>query len=40
MTGKGEYTWPNGAKYVGDFVDAYNDGEGIYEYADGSKYEG
>ncbi|AWB11032.1 MORN repeat-containing protein [Thermodesulfobium acidiphilum] len=30
MSGKGTYTWFEGTKYVGDFVDFYRDGYGTY----------
>ena len=39
-TGKGKYTWANGAYYEGDFVDGNFNGYGIRLYSDGCRYEG
>ena len=39
-TGKGKYTWANGAYYEGDFVDGNFNGYGIRVYSDGYRYEG
>lgn len=39
-TGKGKYTWANGAYYEGDFVDGDFNGYGIRLYSDGCRYEG
>lgn len=30
--GEGTYTWASGAQYVGDWVNGYRTGEGIYKY--------
>ena len=38
--GKGVHTWPNGAKYEGDFVVDNKQGMGKYTWADGRVYEG
>ena len=39
-TGYGTYTWTNGAKYEGDFVNGIKTGKGIYTWVDRNKYEG
>ena len=39
-TGKGVYTWPDGEKYEGDFVDGKQHGKGMYTRPDGTIYEG
>ena len=38
--GKGIETWPDGARYEGDYVDGRKHGKGILNFADGSRYEG
>jgi hypothetical protein len=39
--GYGEFTWPNGDKYTGDFVDGRSrQGKGKMEYANGDVYDG
>ena len=40
MEGQGNYTWPNGKKYEGEWKDGKKDGKGIILYEDGSKMEG
>ena len=40
MEGQGNYTWPNGKKYEGEWKDGKNDGKGVILYEDGSKMEG
>lgn len=40
LNGYGNYTFPGGARYMGDFKDGKMHGEGILYYADGSKYIG
>ena len=40
MHGYGVYSWADGRKYTGDFVDDLKDGEGILEWPDGRKYTG
>ncbi len=39
-TGKGVYTWPDGSKYDGDYVDGNQHGKGVYTWPDGRKYDG
>ena len=36
----GTYTFPDGAKYVGEFRDGKQNGQGTYTYPDGAKYVG
>lgn len=38
--GKGEFTWPNGNTYVGDWEDDQMHGEGVLTRSDGRRYEG
>jgi hypothetical protein len=38
--GQGTYTWPDGEKYVGDFIDGNFSGQGTYTYANGDIYVG
>jgi hypothetical protein len=33
--GKGVYTWINGKKYIGEFLEGLKDGKGTYIYPDG-----
>jgi len=40
MHGKGIYTWQDGRRYEGEYVDDKKHGYGIYTWADGRKYEG
>jgi hypothetical protein len=40
LNGYGNYTFPGGARYIGDFKEGKMHGEGILYYADGSKYIG
>ena len=40
MHGKGVYTWPDGRKYDGDYVDNKMHGKGVYTWPDGAKYDG
>jgi hypothetical protein len=40
LNGYGNYTFPGGARYIGDFKDGKMHGEGILYYVDGSKYIG
>jgi hypothetical protein len=38
--GQGTRTWPDGAKYVGEWVDDKRSGQGTFTWPDGSKYVG
>ena len=38
--GEGIYTWPNGRKYEGYYVEDKQEGHGVLTEADGSQYEG
>ena len=40
MHGFGTFTWPDGRKYTGQFVDNYREGEGTYTWPDSSNYSG
>jgi len=40
MWGKGEFIWPDGRKYVGEYVNDKKEGFGILELSNGRKYEG
>ena len=40
MHGKGLFTWPDGRKYVGAYVNDKKEGFGTYFWADGRKFEG
>ena len=33
--GQGELTWPDGSKYIGEFVDDLRHGEGIHQWSTG-----
>lgn len=37
---QGERVWPDGSRYVGEWYAGERNGEGTFEYADGSKYIG
>ena len=37
---QGEYTFRNGAKYRGHYENSKKSGRGVFEYPDGSRYEG
>jgi hypothetical protein len=37
---KGFYTYANGDRYEGDFVDGKQNGKGIYTWGSGDRYEG
>jgi hypothetical protein len=39
-SGKGVYTWENGARYEGEFKNGKVDGKGLYTSAKGVRYEG
>ena len=40
MEGSGIFTWPDGRKYDGEYVDDKKEGNGIFYWPDGRKYEG
>ena len=40
MEGSGVFTWPDGRKYDGEYVDDKKEGNGIFFWPDGRKYEG
>ena len=40
MEGKGEFTWPDGRYYIGDYVDDKKEGQGVFHWPDGRKYDG
>ena len=40
MHGKGTSTWPNGRKYIGEYVDNKKSGYGEYFWPDGRCYRG
>ena len=40
MHGQGTYTYPDGAKYVGEFIKHQRHGQGTYTFANGEKYVG
>ena len=37
LQGRGEYVWPNGDRYTGDFAEGVKDGNGILYFANGDK---
>ena len=40
MHGQGEFTWPDGKKYVGNYIDDKKEGFGEFWWTDGRKYIG
>ncbi|MCQ2816649.1 MAG: hypothetical protein MJ252_05205 [archaeon] len=40
MDGHGVFTWPDGRKYKGQYVDDKKEGFGSFEWSDGRKYRG
>lgn len=40
MEGSGVFTWPDGRKYDGEYIDDKKEGHGIFFWPDGRKYEG
>lgn len=40
MEGSGVFTWPDGRKYDGEYIDDKKEGNGIFFWPDGRKYEG
>jgi len=39
MNGKGTYYYANGNKYIGDWVDDFRSGQGVFKWSDGGRYE-
>jgi hypothetical protein len=40
MHGKGKFTWPDGRKYEGEYINDKKHGFGIFTFKDGRIYEG
>jgi hypothetical protein len=40
MHGKGVFTWPDGRKYEGDYLDDKKEGFGVFYWPDGRMYKG
>ena len=40
MHGRGVFTWPDGRKYEGEYVNDKKHGEGVFTWPDGRKYVG
>lgn len=40
MHGRGVYTWKDGRKYEGEYINDKKAGYGIYTWADGRRYAG
>jgi hypothetical protein len=40
MEGYGVFTWPDGRKYQGEYVDDKKEGKGEFFWPDGRKYDG
>ena len=40
MHGKGIFSWKDGRKYTGEYVNDKKEGVGIFEWPDGRRYEG
>ena len=40
MHGRGTYTWANGMRYEGDYVEDVKEGNGVFDWPDGRRYEG
>lgn len=40
MHGKGTFIWPEGKKYIGNYINNVRNGYGEYYYADGKIYKG
>lgn len=40
MNGKGTFTWTDGRKYIGDYIEDKKHGQGTFEWPDGRKYIG
>lgn len=40
MHGQGTFTWSDGRKYVGDYVNDKKEGHGVFTWPDGREYDG
>ena len=40
MDGQGEFVWPNGDRYIGQYINGKRNGLGDMEYGDGDIYRG
>lgn len=40
MNGRGIFTWADGRRYEGDYIDDKKQGLGVFLWPDGRKYEG
>lgn len=40
MHGKGTFSWPDGRKYEGDYVNDLKEGHGVFSRPDGKIYDG
>ena len=40
MDGKGDFSWADGRKYSGEYVDDKKQGYGVFQWPDGRRYEG
>jgi len=40
MEGSGVFTWPDGRRYEGEYIDDKKEGHGVFYWPDGRKYEG
>jgi hypothetical protein len=40
MEGYGVFTWPDGRKYEGEYIDDKKEGKGTFYWPDGRKYDG
>jgi hypothetical protein len=40
MEGTGYFTWPDGRRYEGEYIDDKKEGNGVFFWPDGRKYDG
>ena len=40
MHGQGDYSWPDGSSYSGEWIEGLRSGEGVFTAADGERYDG
>ena len=40
MHGKGVYTWPDGNRYTGEYINGKKEGWGVYTWSSGKEFEG